>query len=190
MILIIDNYDSFAYNLYQYLGDLGVEPKVVRNDTISIEEIRKMKPEAIVLSPGPGHPEIKRDFGICKEIIKEIKDIPILGVCLGHQGIILHLGGKVVKNTKPMHGKTSEIEHNGKGIFKEVKNPLIVMRYHSLVGMDLPECLEVTARSKDDHQVMAVQHKTLPIYGVQFHPESIMSEDGKKILENFLRVRL
>ena len=187
MILIIDNYDSFVYNLYQYFGDIGAEP-VVRRNNITIEEIREMKPEKIVLSPGPGTPENKRDFGICDDVLKEIK-VPILGVCLGHQGIINYFGGKIVRN-KPMHGKTSDIEHNGKDLFGGISNPLKVMRYHSLVGEkeSIPECLEITATSKDDGQVMGVKHKDYQIYGVQFHPESIMTNEGKKLLGNFLKV--
>lgn len=187
MILIIDNYDSFTYNLHQYLGDLGAKVEVRRNDAVTLAQVRGMKPEKIVLSPGPGHPANKKDFGVCREIIAEMQTTPILGVCLGHQGIILHFGGKVVKAT-PMHGKTSEIEHDGKGLFAGVKNPLRVMRYHSLIGTEIPDCLEVTAKERKDGVVMAVQHKKLPIYGVQFHPESIMTEEGKKILENFLKV--
>ena len=187
MILLIDNYDSFTYNLCHYLQEQGEQVQVRRNDKISIDEIKRMAPSRIVLSPGPGHPANKRDFGVCSEILSEMQGTPILGVCLGHQGIILHFGGKVVKNT-PMHGKTSQVSHNGKGIFQGVKNPLTVMRYHSLVGVDMPPCLEVTATSTGDSQVMAVQHKSLPIYGVQFHPESIMTEDGKLILKNFLKV--
>ena len=187
MILLIDNYDSFTYNLYQYLGGLGADIVVKRNDAISIEEVKEMKPERIVLSPGPGHPGNRKDFGVCGDILSQMEGTPILGVCLGHQGIILQFGGKVVKN-KPMHGKTSEIEHDGSGIFEGVQSPLRVMRYHSLVGVDMPECLRVTARSIDDRQVMAVQHKELPIYGVQFHPESIMTEHGREMLGNFLKV--
>jgi len=187
MILLIDNYDSFTYNLCHYLQELGEKVEVRRNDRISIEEIKRMAPGRIVLSPGPGHPANKRDFGVCADILSEMQGTPMLGVCLGHQGIILHFGGKVVRN-KPMHGKTSSISHNGKGIFQGVKNPLTVMRYHSLVGVGIPECLEVTATSTDDSQVMAVQHKSLPIFGVQFHPESIMTEDGKLMLKNFLKV--
>lgn len=188
MILMVDNYDSFVYNLYQYLGDLGAEIRVYRNDEIDLGKVRELGPERIVLSPGPGHPANRRDFGVCGDILSEMRDVPVLGVCLGHQGIISHFGGKIVKNT-PMHGKTSEVEHSGKGIFEGVSNPLRVMRYHSLVGTEVPECLEITAKSKDDGVVMGVQHKELPIYGVQFHPESIMTQEGKKMLGNFLRVR-
>ncbi|VVC01575.1 Anthranilate synthase component 2 [uncultured archaeon] len=185
MILLIDNYDSFTYNLYQYLGWFGQEVKVFRNDAISVEEAKKLAPEKIVFSPGPGHPGNSKDFGVCEGMLSQMQDTPILGVCLGHQGIILHFGGQVVKN-KPMHGKASAIEHDGRGIFKGVPSPISAMRYHSLVGADIPDCLEVAARSCDDSQVMAVRHKSLPIHGVQFHPESIMTEHGRKILENFV----
>lgn len=187
MILLIDNYDSFTYNLYQCLGDLGVEVVVKRNDGITIGEVKALAPEKIVLSPGPGHPGNAKDFGVCRGILEQMQDTPVLGVCLGHQGIILHFGGKVVKN-KPMHGKTSEVEHDGKGIFAGIKNPVTVMRYHSLVGIGILDCLEVAAKSLDDGQVMAVRHKSLPIHGVQFHPESIMTEEGKKMLGNFLKL--
>lgn len=187
MILLIDNYDSFTYNLCNLLSEIGGKVKVVRNDAISVEGVKKLAPEKIVLSPGPGNPANARDFGVCRGILEGIKETPILGVCLGHQGIILHFGGKVMKN-KPMHGKTSEITHDGKGLFEGVPSPMRVMRYHSLVGVDLPDCLKATATSADDKQVMAVQHKNLPIYGVQFHPESIMTENGKKILANFLKI--
>lgn len=193
MILIIDNYDSFVYNLYQYLGDLGAKPFVIRNDKITIAEIMKLSPEKIVLSPGPGNPENKKDFGVCADILSNYsilelngKNIPILGVCLGHQGIIAHFGGKIIM-VKPMHGKTSEIEHDGKGIFLGVRNPVQVMRYHSLAGTNIPDCLEINAKSRDGI-VMAIKHKIFPIYGIQFHPESIMGEDGKKMLGNFLRL--
>ena len=187
MILLIDNYDSFTYNLYQCLGGLGADIVVKRNDAITIAEAKGLAPEKIVLSPGPGHPGNAKDFGVCEDILSQMQGTPILGVCLGHQGIILHFGGRVVKN-RPMHGKTSNVEHDGKGIFKGIKNPISVMRYHSLVGVDIPECLEVAARSTDDGQVMAVRHKSLPIHGVQFHPESIMTEEGKKMLQNFLEI--
>lgn len=184
MILIIDNYDSFVYNLFQCLGELGEKPEVRRNDRITIDEIREMSPERIVLSPGPGHPANRRDFGVCGDVLSEL-DVPTLGVCLGHQGIIHHFGGRIVKRI-PMHGKTSMVSHDGKGIFSGVSNPLRVMRYHSLAGGEIPECLEVSARS-DDGCVMGVRHRDRQIYGLQFHPESILTEDGKKILENFVR---
>jgi len=187
MILLIDNYDSFTYNLSHALESLGAEVKIFRNDQITLEQVKELSPERIVLSPGPGHPANKRDFGVCSDIISSIKGTPLLGVCLGHQGIILGFGGKVVRN-KPMHGKTSMVAHNGEGIFKGVANPLRVMRYHSLVGIELPDCLTATATSIDDSQIMAVAHKSLPIFGVQFHPESIMAQDGTLIIKNFLEV--
>lgn len=187
MILLIDNYDSFTYNLYQYLCALGQEVVVKRNDGISIAEVKKMKPDRIVLSPGPGHPAVKRDFGVCSDILAQMQETPVLGVCLGHQGMILHFGGKVVKNT-PMHGKTSMVEHDGKGLFEGVPSPVRVMRYHSFVGVDIPDCLEVTATSIDDKQVMGVRHKSLPMFGLQFHPESIQTSHGMEMLGNFLKV--
>ncbi len=184
MILIIDNYDSFVYNLYHGFSSLGHEIKVIRNDKITIQEISALSPEYIVLSPGPGNPKNKKDFGVCIDILVQsnIIKVPILGVCLGHQGIIHHFGGKIVKDI-PMHGKSSIIKHNGEGIFKGVTNPFRAMRYHSLIGIEIPNCLEITATSNGI--IMAVQHKILPIYGVQFHPESIMTPEGMKILENF-----
>ncbi|MEW6035255.1 MAG: aminodeoxychorismate/anthranilate synthase component II [Candidatus Micrarchaeota archaeon] len=187
MILLIDNYDSFTYNLYQCLSGLGAQVMVRRNDAISIGEAEALAPERIVLSPGPGHPANKRDFGVCRDILDEVTGIPVLGVCLGHQGIVLRFGGKVQKAAAPMHGKTSMVEHDGKGLFAGIPSPIEAMRYHSLVGTDIPDELEVTATSMDDRQVMAVRHRTLPISGVQFHPESVMTPCGGKILENFLR---
>ncbi len=187
MILLVDNYDSFTYNLHQYLCALGQEVMVKRNDEITIGSVKELAPNRIVLSPGPGHPAVKRDFGVCSDILAQMQKTPILGVCLGHQGMVLHFGGKVVKN-KPMHGKTSLVEHDGKGIFEGVPNPVRVMRYHSLVGADIPDCLQVTARSADDNQVMGVRHKALPMFGLQFHPESIMTEHGMEMLQNFLKI--
>ncbi|MDO8553781.1 MAG: aminodeoxychorismate/anthranilate synthase component II [Candidatus Micrarchaeota archaeon] len=190
-LLLIDNFDSFVYNIYQYLGELGQEVDVIRNDKIAIDEILKQKYNGIIISPGPGTPENKKDFGICRDVITKLGNaMPILGVCLGHQGIVSCFGGKIIRAKKPMHGKMSLITHNQKGIFEGVKNPLKVMRYHSLIGEEvtLPKCLEITAKSQDDGVVMAIQHTTLQIYGVQFHPESILTEDGKKILENFCKI--
>ncbi|MFA5106546.1 MAG: aminodeoxychorismate/anthranilate synthase component II [Candidatus Micrarchaeia archaeon] len=187
MILLIDNYDSFTYNLYQCLGSFGKEVVVARNDALTIKDIEKMAPERIVISPGPGNPENRKDFGVCADVLASVRKTPILGVCLGHQGIIAHFGGKIVKN-KPMHGKASMIEHNGKGLFEGIPSPMKAMRYHSLVGVEVPDCLEVSATSLDDKQVMAVRHKDFPIYGVQFHPESIMTPDGMKLLGNFLKL--
>jgi len=183
-IVIIDNFDSFVYNIFQYIGELGFDSDVVRN-TVPFEKIEKY--EKIIISPGPGNPENEKDFGICKQAILELgKTKPILGICLGHQGIAHAFGGKIVKVT-PMHGKKSRIFHNGKGIFKNVKNPLNVMRYHSLAVDEstLPSCLQITARTKDN-MIMGLSHKKFPIVGIQFHPESIFTEEGKKVLLNFL----
>jgi anthranilate synthase component 2 len=188
-VLIIDNYDSFVYNLAQYIGELGAETFVRRNDKITLKQIRELKPERIVLSPGPGTPEDPRSFGICKEILRNLScEMPTLGVCLGHQGIISAFGGKVVSAKRLMHGKTSRIIHDGKGIFKYVQNPFVATRYHSLVGemSSIPECLEVTAVSVDDGEVMSVRHVEYPIEGVQFHPESVLCQEGKLIIKNFL----
>ena len=188
-VLIIDNYDSFVYNLAQYIGEMGAETIVRRNDEITLKQIREIKPERIVLSPGPGNPNDKRSFGVCKEILQHMScEVPTLGVCLGHQGIISTFGGKVVSAKRLMHGKTSLIIHNGKGIFQGVQNPFVATRYHSLVGemSSIPECLEVTAVSVDDGEVMSVRHVEYPIQGVQFHPESVLCEDGKLMIKNFL----
>ncbi|HET6518036.1 MAG TPA: aminodeoxychorismate/anthranilate synthase component II [Nitrosopumilaceae archaeon] len=188
--LIIDNYDSFVYNIAQYLGELGVECDVRRNDKITIKEIMEKNYDAIIISPGPGTPEDKRYFGICTDIIKEIGPTkPILGVCLGHQGIIHAFGGKVTNAGCVRHGKTSPIMHVDDPLFKGVKNPFRATRYHSLVGDKtiIPDSLQVTATANDDKEIMAVRHKNYLIEGVQFHPESIMTEDGKKILANFIK---
>ena len=188
--LIIDNYDSFVYNIAQYLGELGVDCDVKRNDKITIEEIKENNYDAIIISPGPGTPEDKKYFGVCTDVIKEIGPIkPILGVCLGHQGIIHAFGGKVTNAGCVRHGKTSLIKHVDDPLFKDVKNPFRATRYHSLVGDKtiIPDSLEVTATAEDDAEIMAVRHKDYLIEGVQFHPESIMTEDGKKILANFIK---
>ena len=188
--LIIDNYDSFVYNIAQYLGELGVDCKVIRNDKITLDDIRKENYDAIIISPGPGTPEDKKYFGVCTEVIKEIGPAkPILGVCLGHQGIIHAFGGKVTNAGYVRHGKTSPIKHADDPLFEDVKNPFRATRYHSLVGDKtiIPEVLQVTATAEDDSEVMAVRHKEYLIEGVQFHPESIMTEDGKKILANFVK---
>lgn len=190
-ILVIDNYDSFTYNLAQLLGELKTEPIVIRNDMITLQEIEKMNPDAIVISPGPGHPANKRDFGVCSEVITKLgPKIPILGVCLGHQGIVHVYGGKVVHAKKLRHGKTSNIEHGNSDIFEGVSNPFRATRYHSLVAQPdtIPECLEVTARSEDDGEIMGIKHKEYLIRGVQFHPESVLTDDGRKILTNFLKL--
>jgi len=188
-VLVIDNYDSFVYNLAQYIGELGAETIVCRNDQITLKQARELNPDRIVLSPGPGTPEDERCFGVCKEILQHLScEVPTLGVCLGHQGIISTFGGRVVSAKRLMHGKTSRIMHDGKGIFKGVKNPFVATRYHSLVGerSSIPDCLEVTAFSVDDREVMSVRHVEYPIEGVQFHPESVLCEDGKLIIKNFL----
>ena len=188
-VLVIDNYDSFVYNLVQYFGELGAEVKIYRNNKISLKRIKNLDPKRIVISPGPGTPEKERYFGICSEILQKLsRKIPTLGVCLGHQGIIHSFGGNISSAKKLMHGKTSMIKHDGKTIFKGIKNPLIGTRYHSLIGdkESIPECLEVSARSIKDGEVMGVRHIKYPIEGVQFHPESILCEDGKLIIKNFL----
>lgn len=189
-LLLVDNFDSFVYNLYQYFGELGHTVDVVRNNEITVKEIASKGYDKIIISPGPGNPKNKRDFGVCSDVILRLgKKIPILGVCLGHQGIISSFGGEIIEAKKPMHGKTSIVKHTGKGIFANVKNPIKVMRYHSLVGDEssLPSSLEITAKS-DDGEIMAIQHKIMPIFGLQFHPESILAEEGKKILENFCKM--
>jgi len=189
MILVIDNYDSFTYNLVQYLGELGAEVVVHRNDAIDVEDIGRLAPDAIVISPGPCAPA---QAGISVETIRRWgATIPTLGVCLGHQAIGEAYGGEVVRATRVMHGKTSMIEHDGTGIFEGVPSPMQVMRYHSLVVSpeSLPESLEVLAHAVDDSsEVHAVRHKTHPVYGVQFHPESVMTPHGKTILQNFLEL--
>ena len=187
--LIIDNYDSFVYNIAQYLGELGVECEVVRNDKITVQQITEKNYDAIIISPGPGTPEDKKYFGVCSQVIKELgPEKPILGVCLGHQGIIDAFGGKVINAGCVRHGKTSPVKHSNSKLFEGVKNPFRATRYHSLVGDKtiIPNILEVVATAFDDGEVMAIQHKEFLIQGVQFHPESIMTEDGKKILSNFI----
>jgi anthranilate synthase component 2 len=191
-IAILDNYDSFTYNLYQYLAELDSKPLVFRNDELAFEDFRALQPDRIVISPGPGNPENPQYFGICRRVILEMGPVtPILGVCLGHQGIVSAFGGRVVRAPQPMHGKTSVVYHNNKGILKGLRNGFEVMRYHSLVGEKetMPDCLEVTAKTWDD-VIMGVQHKTYPIYGIQFHPESIGTPVGKRILRKFLDVKV
>lgn len=194
MILIIDNYDSFTYNLYQRIGEIikesgkKVKIQVIRNDELEIDEIKNLNPEKIIISPGPGNPTNKRDFGICSEVIQKFhKKIPILGICLGHQGIFVEFGGKL-KYSTPVHGKISMIKHNGSEIFKGVKNPFRATRYHSIIcdPKTIPDCIEVTAMSKD--VIMGIKHKKYPVFGIQFHPESIGTKEGKTILKNFLMV--
>ena len=188
--LIIDNYDSFVYNIAQYLGELGVDCEVIRNDKITLDEIKQNDYDAIIISPGPGTPEDKKYFGVCSDVIKNMgPTTPILGVCLGHQGIIHAFGGKVTNAGCVRHGKTSSVNHENSELFKDVKNPFRATRYHSLVGDKtvIPNVLQVTATAADDGEIMAIKHKEYLIEGVQFHPESIMTEDGKKILANFIR---
>ena len=188
--LIIDNYDSFVFNIAQYLGELGVESDVIRNDKITLDEIKRRNYDAVIISPGPGTPEDEKYFGICSSVIKNMGETtPILGVCLGHQGIIHAFGGKVTNAGCVRHGKTSPVNHEDSRLFQGVKNPFRATRYHSLVGDKtiIPDVLEITATAGDDGEVMAVRHKKYLIEGVQFHPESIMTEDGKKILENFIQ---
>lgn len=188
-VLIVDNYDSFIYNLAQYVGELGGEPIVYRSDEITLKDAIKIEPDRIILSPGPSHPANRRYFGVCLELLTNLsKHVPTLGVCLGHQGIIYAFGGRIVRAKRIMHGKTSLILHDGLSIYRGVENPFKATRYHSLVGdkSALPPCLKVTARSLDDDEIMGVRHKIYPIEGVQFHPESILTSEGKKIIRNFL----
>jgi len=189
MLLVIDNYDSFTYNIVQYFQQLGQNVEVVRNDKITINEIEVMAPQYLVISPGPCSPN---EAGISLEVIRYFSGkLPILGVCLGHQAIAQVFGGEVVLARKVMHGKTSLIEHDGKGVFKQLPSPLRVTRYHSLVVKPdtLPECFEVSATisADDGNEIMAMRHKTLPIESVQFHPESILTEQGLSLLENFIK---
>jgi anthranilate synthase/aminodeoxychorismate synthase-like glutamine amidotransferase len=187
MILVIDNYDSFTYNLVQYLGELGVELRVFRNDLITVAEIERLAPDRVVISPGPGRPE---SSGIIVEAIRVLAGkIPILGVCLGHQAIGAAFGGRVVSAPTLMHGKTSQIHHDGKTIFRGLENPFWATRYHSLVVSPegLPGCLEISAQTADG-VIMGLRHRTAVVEGVQFHPESIMTDAGKRLLANFLEV--
>lgn len=186
-VLLLDNYDSFTYNLYQYLSELGAEVEVQRNDQISVTEIAERQPDRIVISPGPGTPT---EAGISIDLIRELAPrIPILGVCLGHQSLGAAFGGTVVRAPQVMHGKLSAIHHNGAGIFKDLPSPFLATRYHSLIvrRADLPLELEVTAWT-DDGLIMGLRHRVYPVQGVQFHPESIMTESGKALLRNFLAV--
>ncbi len=188
-VLVIDNYDSFVYNLVQYIGEFGTEVAVYRNDQITQKQVLTLRPDRIVLSPGPGHPVDGKAFGICKNILQQVSPkVPTLGVCLGHQGIISTFGGKVTFAKRVMHGKTSKIKHDGKGIFADVQNPFVATRYHSLVGAwdSIPDCMDVSAVSVDDGEVMGIRHREFPIEGIQFHPESILCEEGKLIIKNFL----
>ena len=186
MILMIDNYDSFTYNLVQYMGELGADIQVERNNCISISEIESLKPGKIVISPGPCTPT---KAGISVEVIKNFAGkVPILGVCLGHQSVGAAFGGEIIKAGKLMHGKTSEVRHDGKTLFKNLPNPFTATRYHSLVlnRKTLPDCFEITAES-EDNEIMAIRHKNLSVEGVQFHPESILTPNGKDLLKNFIK---
>jgi anthranilate synthase/aminodeoxychorismate synthase-like glutamine amidotransferase len=188
-IVLIDNYDSFVYNLYQSLGELtGVEAKVVRNDRTSVEAIAAERPTHLIISPGPGNPEQPAWFGVCREVILTLgRTVPLLGVCLGHQGIGVAFGGRIIRAPRVMHGKTSRVRHDGEGLFAGLESPLEVMRYHSLV-LDpdtLPASLRVTATT-DEGLIMGVAHREFPIAGVQFHPESIGTRSGQRLLNNFL----
>ncbi len=186
MVLVIDNYDSFTYNLVQYLGELGADIRVRRNDQVTVGEIAAMAPEQILISPGPGRPE---DAGVSVEAIRRFgPTIPVLGVCLGHQAIGLVYGGVVTRARAPMHGKTSTVVHDGKGVFEGIDGPFQAGRYHSLIVASdhVPAELEVGARTQDDGTIMAVRHRSYPVHGVQFHPESILTDQGRRILRNFL----
>jgi anthranilate synthase/aminodeoxychorismate synthase-like glutamine amidotransferase len=187
MLLVIDNYDSFTYNLVQIFGELGVDLVVKRNDEISINQIKKSKPDHVCISPGPGRPE---NAGVSPDVIRELgSTTPILGVCLGHQCIAQVFGAEVVRAEKLMHGKTSMIHHKNRGVFESLAQPLEATRYHSLIVRreSVPNSLEITAET-DDGEIMGLQHRQLPIHGVQFHPESILTVEGKKLLANFLRL--
>ncbi|MDE4541623.1 aminodeoxychorismate/anthranilate synthase component II [Thermoanaerobacterium sp. R66] len=185
MLLLVDNYDSFTYNLYQFIGEIYSDILVVRNDKIGLNDIALMNPKGIIISPGPGRPE---NAGISVDIVDEFEGkIPILGICLGHQAIGYAYGAKIIRAITIMHGKTSSVNHVGKGLFEGIKSPMKAMRYHSLVidKSSLPESLEITAET-DDGTIMAIKHKHHHVYGLQFHPESILTDDGKNILKNFV----
>lgn len=187
MLLVIDNYDSFTYNLVQYFGELGADPLVKRNDAITLEEVEKMRPHKIVISPGPGRPA---EAGVSMELIRKFGEkVPILGVCLGHQCMGEVYGGKVVRAGRLMHGKTSPIQHDGKGVFRGLPNPFEATRYHSLMveQSSVPSCLEVCAETAEG-EIMGLRHRKYPVHGVQFHPESILSKEGKDLLANFLKI--
>lgn len=186
--IILDNYDSFTFNLFQYVGEIDERPVVVRNDRLSLDMLAREQPDRIIISPGPGRPDDPRYFGVCRQVILELGPcVPILGVCLGHQGIIHAFGGRIIRAAEVMHGKTSMVIHDGDSLFAGIPREFEAMRYHSLVGdpATLPDCLRVTAHTAD-RVIMAVRHQEFPIYGVQFHPESIGTSAGKQILRNFL----
>ena len=188
MVLVIDNYDSFTYNLVQYLGELGAEVQVRRNDQVTPDDIEAMRPSHILISPGPGRPE---DAGISMDVIRRFgPTTPVLGVCLGHQAIGVVYGGVVCRAAVPMHGKTSTVVHDGKGLFDGIVEPFQAGRYHSLVVAkeSVPPDLEVSATTQEDGSIMAVRHRTYPVHGVQFHPESVLTDEGRRILRNFLEM--
>jgi anthranilate synthase/aminodeoxychorismate synthase-like glutamine amidotransferase len=190
MLLVIDNYDSFTYNLVQYLGELGASIVVKRNDAVTLDEIAALAPARIVISPGPGRPE---GAGVTLDVIRRFGEkTPILGVCLGHQAIGLAFGATVSRASAPMHGKTSVVEHDGRGVFRGLTAPFVASRYHSLIVEEhgLPDTLEVSARTQQDGIIMGLRHRTWPISGVQFHPESILTGEGRHILRNFLQGRV
>ncbi len=187
MLLVIDNYDSFTYNLVQYLGELGAQIKVLRNDKVTLSDIQRLRPERIVISPGPGRPV---DAGISKKVIEQfMSQVPILGVCLGHQCVGEVFGARIVRAGRLMHGKTSLVYHNGKGLFRGVASPFEATRYHSLLVRrdSVPRCLEIIADTKRK-EIMGLRHRKYPVWGVQFHPESILTKEGKKLLGNFLKI--
>ncbi len=195
-IVIIDNYDSFTYNLAQQVASVAesigasIEPMVFRNDKVTLAEVTALDADAIIISPGPGHPANKRDFGISADVILNMYDkLPILGVCLGHQGIVHLFGGRVIRAKTPRHGKTSMIRHDNKGILEGISNPFKATRYHSLVAdiSSIPPSLQVNAYSIDDVEVMGIMHKDYPLFGLQFHPESVLTDEGNRIMLNFLR---
>ncbi len=190
MVLVIDNYDSFTYNLVQYLGELGAVVRVLRNDAASLDDVAALGPERILISPGPGRPE---QAGITMDVIRRFgPTVPTFGVCLGHQAIGAAFGGTVCRATVPMHGKTSTVEHDGRGVFTGIPGPFLAARYHSLLVSEdgLPADLEVSARTKEDRVVMGLRHRRFPIHGVQFHPESILTVEGRRLIRNFLEGRL
>ncbi len=189
-VLILDNYDSFVWNIADYIGKLGAEPLVVRSTRIALEKVWEMEPERIVLSPGPGHPSERRFTGISADVVREVsREVPTLGVCMGMQLIAYALGGEVARAKRVLHGKTSKVLHDGEGLFRGLENPLVVGRYHSLavVEQKLPVEVEVCARDVEDGEVMAIRHRSWPLAGVQFHPESILTLRGIDLLRNFLR---
>jgi anthranilate synthase/aminodeoxychorismate synthase-like glutamine amidotransferase len=188
MVFVLDNYDSFTYNLVQYLGELGAEPVVRRNDRVTLDEIAAMRPTHIVISPGPGRPE---HAGLTPDVIRRFgPDTPVLGVCLGHQAIGMVYGGRVVRAPAPLHGKTSQVHHDARGVFAGLEGRLEAARYHSLVVAEdgLPAELEIAARTREDGIIMGLRHRSHPVHGVQFHPESVMTGAGRRLLENFLRL--